>query len=43
MIEGVLSWAMLICGMFTKDPLYFIACGVFAIAAQIWMVRESKK
>lgn len=43
MIEGILSWIMLIWGVATNNPLYFIASGVFAVAAQIWMARENKK
>lgn len=42
MIEGILSWIMLFMGIIINNPLYFIASGVFAVAAQIWMVRESK-
>jgi hypothetical protein len=42
MIEGMLSWIMLIWGVATNNPLYFIASGVFAVAAQIYMIKESK-
>ena len=43
MFEGVLSWVMLLSGIIAKNPMYFIASGVFAVAAQIWMIRENKK
>ena len=43
MFEGITAWIMLFIGGATHNPLYFIASGVFAVAAQIWMVRESKK
>jgi hypothetical protein len=39
MIEGILSWAMLFMGIYKENPLYFIASGGFAIAAQIWITR----
>lgn len=39
MIEGILSWVMLFIGAYKESPLYFIASGVFAVAAQIWLTR----
>lgn len=40
MIEGILSWVMLFMGIYKENPLYFISSGVFAIAAQIWIIRN---
>lgn len=36
MIEGILSWLFLFCGIITQNTGYFVASGVFAIAGQIY-------
>ena len=40
MIEGILAWVCLIAGIIIEDTNYFIASGVFAIAAQICLQRK---
>ena len=36
MIECILAWIMLFIGIFESTADWFIACGVFAIASQIY-------
>lgn len=43
MIEGILAWICLIIGFITKTPNYFIASGAFAIAEQIYLLRQGSK
>lgn len=40
MIECALAWIFLFAGLFAKEPICFVASGVFAIAAQICISRE---
>jgi hypothetical protein len=40
MVEGLLAWAALVCTIVTRDPMWAVASGVFAIAAQIHHVHE---
>lgn len=40
MIEGILAWIMLIFGIVDGNPLFFIASGAYAVAAQIWMITH---
>lgn len=43
MIECVLAWIMLFWGLCSGNPLYLIACGVFAVASHIYRIREEIK
>ena len=43
MIENILAWAMLLCGIANKNPLYFIASGTFAIAARIYYIKAESE
>lgn len=40
MFEGILAWIMLIVGIFARDSRYFIAAGAFAVAAQLFLIRQ---
>ena len=40
MIEAILAWLCLFIGIVTKNANYFIASGVFAVAAQIELYRK---
>lgn len=35
MVECVLAWIMLFCGIVFSNPLFFVASAVYAIAAQV--------
>lgn len=41
-IETILAWAFLVCGIVFKNPTYFIASGLFAIAMQIGLSRDKR-
>lgn len=43
MVEVILAWVMLIVGVFTRDSRLFIASGAFAIAAQLFLIRQGCK
>ena len=38
MIECVLSWVMLICGIVYNNPLFFIASAIYAVASNIYNI-----
>lgn len=38
-METLLAWVMLISGLFLGDPAWYIASGIFAVAAQIHHYR----
>lgn len=40
MIENILAWVFLFIGIFTLNPIYFVASGVFAIATQLDSLRK---
>ncbi|MEE1357647.1 MAG: hypothetical protein UHG68_08820 [Clostridia bacterium] len=40
MIEAILAWLCLFIGAVTQNANYFIASGVFAVAAQIELYRK---
>ena len=45
-MSQILAFVMIICAMYTKDPTYLVAAGLFAIAAEIddhIHVKESKQ
>ena len=42
MIECLLAWACLVIGFATKDSQMMIASGVFAVAAQLSMMRKGE-
>lgn len=42
MFECILAWYFLFAGLFAGDSTYFVASGVFAIAAQIYACREER-
>jgi hypothetical protein len=39
-IEFVMAWICLVIGAFAGNPIYLIASGVYAVAAQIERLRE---
>lgn len=41
MVEIILAWAFLIGGFVVKDSLLFVAAGMFAVAGQICLLRET--
>lgn len=43
MIECIVAWVLLICGIFTQEAEWFIVSGVFAVATQIELLRKGNK
>lgn len=43
MIECIVAWVLLICGIFTQEAEWFIASGVFAVALQIHLFNNGGK
>ena len=42
MVECIMAWLLLFIGFATKETDWFIASGVFAVAAQIYLLRGAK-
>lgn len=43
MVECVMAWALLFIAFAKQEAGWFIASGVFAIATQLYSLRERKK
>ena len=41
MVAIICSWVFLIGGFAVKDSLWFVAAGMFAVAGQIYLLRET--
>lgn len=42
MIESLLAWSCLVIGAFGEEPSMMIASGLFAVAAQLSMMRKGE-